>query len=118
MFTLVTFLSLTTAIQKTVFISLDNEESLKRFKEFDVSTCKCYDPNEQSKLLTVIEATGKALFNSRIQEYANALTASKINENSFLLSLMMPGSMKGSMFSSLSSSGKGDVFSSSPIPTK
>ena len=57
------------------------EDVVKILRDFDVTKAHCYNPNEESRLMTVITAVGVDKFNESIRDvatiYANRRTRSK-----------------------------------------
>jgi hypothetical protein len=70
LFTLFLFAEEELAMQRLVLAPLEGTSShdiLTRLSLFDADDAKCYDPNEQRKLMQVIEGVGKAQFNRRVR---------------------------------------------------
>eukprot|EP00929_Paragymnodinium_shiwhaense_P080716 TRINITY_DN4210_c0_g3_i2.p1 TRINITY_DN4210_c0_g3~~TRINITY_DN4210_c0_g3_i2.p1 ORF type:complete len:166 (+),score=23.11 TRINITY_DN4210_c0_g3_i2:517-1014(+) len=48
---------------------------LERMRQFQVKNARCYDPNEQARILQVIGTMGANRFDERIRELAEAISA-------------------------------------------
>ena len=72
LFTLFAFASLETAVHRLTIYPLANENVgiMENLLLFDVKNAHCYDPNEEKKLRSVIEANGDVAFNNRVQALA------------------------------------------------
>ena len=73
LFTLFSFAQEEMAMQRVKVVPLEGTNSqdvLARLSRFNVSNAKCYDPNEQRKLMRIIEGVGKTQFNRRVQRLA------------------------------------------------
>jgi hypothetical protein len=70
--TLLSFIGVDTAAERIELVSLASPDVFCQLNEFDVSNAHCFDPNEESKLMTVIEAVGAERFNRKIHELALA----------------------------------------------
>lgn len=58
------------------FVPLHGEDdagSLNSLESFDVCAARCYDPNEEARLMSVIEAVGVDAFNGRIRKMAASI---------------------------------------------
>lgn len=69
LFTLLAFRSMEHATERLYFVSLDGQKDsdpIGQLATFDVSACKCYDPNEQNRLVGIITAMGITRFNDRM----------------------------------------------------
>lgn len=55
--------------------------ALESLRTFDVSSARCYDPNEEAKVKTILRALGGALFNQKVrgfgEQYAQFIEARK-----------------------------------------
>merc|ERR1712014_310720 len=61
------------AAKRIHFVPFGNdggERAIKKFLTFRVCDAHCYDPNEERKLLKIIEAAGEDRFNSKIRRMA------------------------------------------------
>jgi hypothetical protein len=85
LFTLFAFMSEALALQKIKLESIDEPtftaEMLESMRDFDVSSCKCYDPNETGKIREIIFSVGADRFNNRIHKFANLLIEQRAKEN-------------------------------------
>ena len=76
LFTLLSFSSLDHARDRITFAVLESNEGredlagLKALMSFDVVSSRCYDPNEQNRLLEIIRGAGDGVFNTRIRNLA------------------------------------------------
>ena len=71
LFILMAFMRLDMLGQKLILEPLSSDgKFLRHLQEFDVKNATCYDPNEELRLKTVIEALGAERFNLRIRELA------------------------------------------------
>jgi hypothetical protein len=70
LFTLNSFLP-ESLIQKKIKLSSPTDEFNNCLRTFDIDQARCYDPNEENKLLTVISAVGKNEFNQKVRKLAN-----------------------------------------------
>lgn len=68
LFTLIAFGSAELAAQRIIMRPLESGDGsgMDVLCDFDVRNARCYDPNEQARLMAVIEAVGVDLFNSRV----------------------------------------------------
>merc|ERR1712118_130548 len=75
MFTVLAFASLDNAARRFHIVSLagPRHEALEALRDFDVSVARCYDPNEQQRLMGVISVLGRERFNKRIHALAESL---------------------------------------------
>ena len=48
-------------------------EEIKRMCRFDVSSARCYNPNEETRLRAVIDAVGRGAFNEKVRSLAVAV---------------------------------------------
>lgn len=71
-FTLFAFASIDTAVERLKIYPLSDVDDnvMEKLLSFDVKLAHCYDPNEEKKLRSVIEANGDSNFNARVQDLA------------------------------------------------
>ncbi len=85
LFTLFAFMSEALALQKIKLESIDEPtftaEMLESMRYFDISSCKCYSPNETGKIREIIFSVGADRFNNRIRKFANLLIEQKAKQN-------------------------------------
>lgn len=79
LFTLIAFGSTDSAAKRLVIKPLDKDgdSAGTLLQKFDVRDARCYDPNEQARLLDVIGALGLARFSDRIQELGRKLAGDR-----------------------------------------
>merc|ERR1712034_49566 len=73
LFTLFSFVREELAMERVKFVPLagtSSQDVLARLAQFDADNAMCYDPNEQAKLMQIIQVVGKAQFNCRVQRLA------------------------------------------------
>eukprot|EP00929_Paragymnodinium_shiwhaense_P014209 TRINITY_DN122101_c0_g1_i1.p1 TRINITY_DN122101_c0_g1~~TRINITY_DN122101_c0_g1_i1.p1 ORF type:complete len:718 (+),score=117.49 TRINITY_DN122101_c0_g1_i1:162-2315(+) len=75
MFVLLAFLEESRCIERLLFVplGLSEKSQLERLQAFDIAEAHCFDPNEESRLRTVIKALGRSRFNHRIRTLATQL---------------------------------------------
>lgn len=75
LFTLIAFGSLDGAAERLLVKPLDVQDATpaELLSKFDVRSARCYDPNEQARLLEVISALGIGRFNERIRGLGHKL---------------------------------------------
>ena len=72
---------------KVVVIPLSEEDdTCSRMTNFDIRNARCYDPNEEKKLLKVISAVGISRFNKKVRDLGQALFE-KMESKSFIDSI-------------------------------
>ena len=78
LFTLFSFAREEIAMKRVKLVTLEGTSSqdvLTNLAQFDAGKARCYDPNEQTKLMHVIEAVGKDQFNRRVRRLAALVRA-------------------------------------------
>jgi hypothetical protein len=73
LFTLFSFSREDLAMKRIKLVALEGtsgQDVLTRLSQFDADSARCYDPNEQAKLMQVIDAVGKNQFNRRVRRLA------------------------------------------------
>mmetsp|Transcript_3204 Transcript_3204/g.7531 ORF Transcript_3204/g.7531 Transcript_3204/m.7531 type:complete len:196 (+) Transcript_3204:2-589(+) len=66
------------ALEKVVVVPLHGENQLEGLESFDVAGARCYDPNEEARLLHVIEVVGTDAFNSKIRSLATMVRGASV----------------------------------------
>lgn len=100
-FTVLAFSSLERAAERLYLVPLTGraEDAIEELQQFDVARARCYDPNEQARLMTVISALGQERFNTRIHQMGHTLSSSRATSSRTLAS----ASRSLALFSSFSS---------------
>ena len=82
--TLTSFIGVASAAKRVEIVMLNSDSSnFSAFFHFDVGDAHCFDPNEEAKLMTVIDVVGRDQFNHKVRSLASACQAQRTRAKSF-----------------------------------